>query len=270
MLSLGNHYFSAASGKADHSQMKESYKFFFHVLNEDQTNIYAANGLGMVCAERGEVDAAREIFSKAREAGKAMSEDISTNLAHVYVTQKRTVDAERLYQATYKSLSSRSGEAVAGRSAYLSECVAFSQLQHGRHEDALRSMQRAVHMSPSDIKMWFNMAVVAERAANVVVSKRTQKSVIEITEAIQDVNLASKIYLFVKVNHHLVKQGTGVRVSSAEKHLSSCEVDFSFCCVFFPVISHCSPDHREGVACTALCGPQRRISATRGTSSSGI
>jgi RNA polymerase-associated protein CTR9 len=229
MLSLGNYYFSIASGKADHNQMKESYKFFFHVLNEDQTNIYAANGLGMVCAERGEVDAAREIFSKAREAGKAMSEDISTNLAHVYITQKRTVDAERLYQATYRSISSTSGEAVAGRSAYLSECVAFSQLQHGRHEDALRSVQRATHMNPSDIKIWFNMAVVAESAAKIMVTKRTQKSVVEILEAVQDINLAIKIFSFVKLNHHLVKQGTGVRVSSAEKHLGSCEVEFPCC-----------------------------------------
>jgi len=65
--------------------------------------------------------------------------------------------------------------------------------------------------------------VVAEGAAKVVVSKRTQKSVVDIGEAIQDVHLASKIFTFIKVNHHLVKQGSGVRVSSAEKHLVSCE-----------------------------------------------
>ena len=68
MLSLGNYLFANPAGaksKAEAGQhLKESYKFFFHVLNEDQKNIYAATGLGMVCAEKGENEAAREIFSK--------------------------------------------------------------------------------------------------------------------------------------------------------------------------------------------------------------
>ena len=41
-----------------------SYKFYHHVLAEDKTNVYAANGLAMVCAEKAELDVAREIFSR--------------------------------------------------------------------------------------------------------------------------------------------------------------------------------------------------------------
>ncbi len=71
MLSLGNFFLSHVSSKGhgaatsgSGNSLKESYKFFFHVLNEDLTNVYAANGLGIVCAEKGESDAAREIFAK--------------------------------------------------------------------------------------------------------------------------------------------------------------------------------------------------------------
>jgi Flp pilus assembly protein TadD len=44
--------------------LKDSYKFFYHILNEDPKNAFAANGLGMVCAEMGELEAAREILSR--------------------------------------------------------------------------------------------------------------------------------------------------------------------------------------------------------------
>ena len=68
MLSLGNFYFALSSAAKSDSQLKDSYKFFYHVLNENHSNAYAANGLGMVCVEKREIEAAREIFSKAREA----------------------------------------------------------------------------------------------------------------------------------------------------------------------------------------------------------
>lgn len=64
MLSLGNFYFEHSANSKNESQLKESYKFFFHVLNENHNNAYAANGLGMVCARKKELDVARETFSK--------------------------------------------------------------------------------------------------------------------------------------------------------------------------------------------------------------
>ena len=64
MLSRGNlHFINIAK---DSSNIKDSYKFFYGALNEDKKNIYAANGLGMVCAEKTELDAAKEIFSRVR------------------------------------------------------------------------------------------------------------------------------------------------------------------------------------------------------------
>lgn len=75
MLSLGNFYFAhsnsnsssgASKGAGDSQQLKESYKFFFHVLNENHSNAFAANGLGMVCVKKNELDVARETFSKVR------------------------------------------------------------------------------------------------------------------------------------------------------------------------------------------------------------
>jgi tetratricopeptide (TPR) repeat protein len=65
MLSLGNFYYSSMSSNTKSEiTLKDSYKFFFHVLNDDIKNVYAANGLGMACAENKQINAAKDIFSK--------------------------------------------------------------------------------------------------------------------------------------------------------------------------------------------------------------
>lgn len=64
LVSLGNLYFSNVGSKV--SLVKESMKFYHIVLREHERNVYAANGLGMICAEKGENDVAREIFSRVR------------------------------------------------------------------------------------------------------------------------------------------------------------------------------------------------------------
>jgi tetratricopeptide (TPR) repeat protein len=69
---MGNFYFNSLYTQLNQpnekyeESWKQSYKFYFNVLEQDRSksNIYAANGLGIVCAEKGEYEAAREIFTK--------------------------------------------------------------------------------------------------------------------------------------------------------------------------------------------------------------
>jgi len=178
LLSLGNFYFAYSSSAKSESQLKESYKFFYHVLNDNPHNAFAANGLGMVCARKNEIEAARETFTKAREANTSMPEDICINLAHVYALQNRIVDAERLYQTTITNLLSRSGSGGSGSSnhlhlsdkaAYLNECVAHAQHRHSRHRDAAHSMHRALHLNPTNLRFWYNAAFAQECHASSIV-----------------------------------------------------------------------------------------------------
>lgn len=45
-------------------QLKESYKFYHHVLQHDRRSSYGANGLGIVMAEKSKLDAARDTFTR--------------------------------------------------------------------------------------------------------------------------------------------------------------------------------------------------------------
>jgi hypothetical protein len=108
MVSLGNFYHNAhrIAGKphekvfgesknkkdkgkdAERDWLHDSMKFYYSVLSDEGSkNVYAANGLGMICAEKGLFDSAREIVSKAQEANMREDEDINTNLAHIYLLQ---------------------------------------------------------------------------------------------------------------------------------------------------------------------------------------
>lgn len=43
---------------------KSSYKYYFNVLQDHVRNLYAANGLGIICAKKEEFESAKQIFNK--------------------------------------------------------------------------------------------------------------------------------------------------------------------------------------------------------------
>lgn len=91
MISLGNFYYSTLNKNDERYQdnLKFCYKFYHSILLEDNKNMFAANGLGMVCAEKNEYQAAKEIFTRVREESLTMRIDSTVNLAHVNLAQGR-------------------------------------------------------------------------------------------------------------------------------------------------------------------------------------
>lgn len=196
--------------------------------------MYAANGLGMVCAEKGELDVAREIISRARESSMPLSEDICSNLAHVHLAQGRLIDAEHLYQAALKtlprSLSSSGGSAAkhADKIVAAYECMAFAQLRNGRHTDALHSLLRGLHNDPSCLRGWYNVAVVRADLATTASKKKLDK-VDDIQDASQHLQLAKKLFNFLGTGGSQLAQGQkGAQYSSsmAARKEVICEVRF--------------------------------------------
>lgn len=136
MLCMGNWYFlnlgsfshaaTVASAAKYDSHVKDSYKYYHAVLNEDSwhNNVYAANGLAMICAEKGHMDVAKEIFNRLREAeltgkdsgssidghflvfNRNADDQLCANLGHVYLIQQKYTDAIHVYNSMMKSLLS--------------------------------------------------------------------------------------------------------------------------------------------------------------------
>ncbi len=75
--------------------MKLATDFYLKALQLDPRNIYAANGVGIIWAERGKYPEAKEFFTQVREA-TADIPDVWVNLAHVNVAQGQHVNAIKM------------------------------------------------------------------------------------------------------------------------------------------------------------------------------
>jgi hypothetical protein len=133
--------------------------------------------------------------------------------------QHRSVEAERLYQATIRSLS-RSGRSSADKPAYLSECVAGIQLKSGRFSEASRSVLRALHLDPTNLRCWYNSAFVGHTHANAVLAKASSPSA-AIEDARMALLVAKKVFKHLSMVHHASAAKQFDRKFAAENYKDS-------------------------------------------------
>ena len=158
-----------------------------------------------------------------------LSEDICANLAHVHLAQGRLIDAEHLYQAALKTLprSSSNSGGSSGRhadkivAAY--ECMAFAQFRNGRHTDALHSMLRGLHVDPSGLRGWYNVAVVRADYASSASKSKIEK-VDDIQDASQHLLLARKLFSFLATQSTQGQRGALYSAKMAARKDVLCEV----------------------------------------------
>ena len=73
--------------------------YYKQVLEESsKMNIYAANGIGVVLAEKGELVKAKDIFSRVLEASTENIECVLINLGHVLLALGKHGEAIRMYE----------------------------------------------------------------------------------------------------------------------------------------------------------------------------
>jgi RNA polymerase-associated protein CTR9 len=100
-LSLGNIYFANLKTvpKKYAKHLQRAADFYKSILTKDTANAYAANGIGTVLAEKGELFKAKEIFNRVREVSGDTIADAHLNLGHIFLAQKKHPEALRMYQS---------------------------------------------------------------------------------------------------------------------------------------------------------------------------
>ncbi|GKY99266.1 hypothetical protein MPSEU_000881700 [Mayamaea pseudoterrestris] len=108
MLSLGTIYFSTLFVNPERYSKHLTYAsdYFKSVLGKDPANAYAANGLGAVLAEKGEIYKAKEIFNRVREVSGDTIADALMNLGHILLATKKHPEALQMYQSYMKRAES--------------------------------------------------------------------------------------------------------------------------------------------------------------------
>ena len=193
MISQGNLYYKSLSDKQNFEKnLKRTYKFYHNVLAKNPKNAYATNGIGMICAEMNRFDAARELFSRARESNINAAGDISLNLAHTHLFQGKNNDALRMYQSTI-NIATTSAKAPA-RYLSLLEGVCFAHFRNKQYNEAMKSLLRVLRHDPTVPHVWYNLAFVLQQSANQMISTQVKNS---IENSIGNYNLAQVIFKFL-------------------------------------------------------------------------
>lgn len=96
-LSLGNrNYFAAVRNekrnpKLEATHLEKAKELYTRVMIQHSSNLYAANGVAVVFAEKGHFDVSKDIFTQVQEATSGsvfvQMPDVWINLAHVYFAQ---------------------------------------------------------------------------------------------------------------------------------------------------------------------------------------
>jgi RNA polymerase-associated protein CTR9 len=100
MLCLGNIYFDNLKTPRRYAKhLGYAADFYRRILNKDNANAYAANGIGTVLAEKGDLPRSKEIFNRVREISGDTIPDALLNLGHIYLALSKHNEALQMYQS---------------------------------------------------------------------------------------------------------------------------------------------------------------------------
>lgn len=240
MLSLGNIYFANLSLPGRYAKhIVYSADFYKRILQKDNANAYAANGLGTVLAEKAELFKAKEIFNRVREVSGDNIADAHLNLGHVYLAQKRHPEALQMYQSYLKR--TEDGSAPISSKSRVDDKVdvllyiAFAYFDWARqtelfnnskaapaderYKKAMENLELALQEDTSkSIVLTYNLCMTKLQAANCVLQKlnrNIRRTAAEVQEALDGLQKSHET-----VEEILKKKAEGLKVTIATSTLN--------------------------------------------------
>lgn len=206
--------YSAADERSREPILRACFDAYKNALKRWPQNLYAANGLGMILAEQGKLDAANDVFAKVREASPDAL-PATMNLAHTQVALGNVGPALQLYShASKKLLGNGNGNSAqvlapavisaAGGGSLVDEGLAAEQvkllsyearahMESGSFGSAVKALTKAVHLAPNDLRARFNLAfAMAEEALRVLKLDPTARTAAEVEEAVEHMKASAK------------------------------------------------------------------------------
>ncbi|XP_028786901.1 protein CTR9 homolog isoform X1 [Neltuma alba] len=181
-LSLGNwNYFAAVRNekrnpKLEATHLEKAKELYTRVLIQHSANLYAANGAGVVLAEKGHFDVSKDIFTQVQEAASGsvfvQMPDVWINLAHVYFAQGNFALAVKMYQNCLRKFYHNTDSQIL---LYL----ARTHYEAEQWQDCIKTLLRAIHLAPSNYTLRFDAGVAMQKfsASTLQKAKRTADEV---------------------------------------------------------------------------------------------
>lgn len=193
MLALGNVWLQTLHQPTRDREKEKRHQdralaIYKQVLRNDAKNLYAANGIGAVLAHKGYFREARDVFAQVREATAEIS-DVWLNLAHIYVEQKQYISAVQMYENCLKKFYKYQNTEVL---LYLARAL----FKCGKLQECKQTLLRARHVAPSDTVLMFNVALVLQRLATLVL-KDEKSNLKAVLSAVKELELAHRYFSYL-------------------------------------------------------------------------
>ncbi|XP_027009006.1 RNA polymerase-associated protein CTR9 homolog [Tachysurus fulvidraco] len=193
MLALGNVWLQTLHQPTRDREKEKRHQdralaIYKQVLRNDSKNLYAANGIGAVLAHKGYYREARDVFAQVREATADIS-DVWLNLAHIYVEQKQYISAVQMYENCLKKFYKYQNTEVL---LYLARAL----FKCGKLQECKQMLLRARHVAPSDTVLMFNVALVLQRLATLVL-KDEKSNLKAVLSAVKELELAHRYFSYL-------------------------------------------------------------------------
>ncbi|XP_034383282.1 RNA polymerase-associated protein CTR9 homolog isoform X2 [Cyclopterus lumpus] len=193
MLALGNVWLQTLHQPTRDREKEKRHQdralaIYKQVLRNDSKNLYAANGIGAVLAHKGFFREARDVFAQVREATADIS-DVWLNLAHIYVEQKQYISAVQMYENCLKKFYKYQNTEVL---LYLARAL----FKCGKLQECKQMLLKARHVAPSDTVLLFNVALVLQRLATLVL-KDEKSNLKAVLSAVKELELAHRYFSYL-------------------------------------------------------------------------
>ena len=208
--------------KREEEHYERAYSLFQKSLQKDNSNIYAANGLGIVLAERGRIDEAKTVFQLVQEgmaAKGAINADILVNQGHIHLAKAQYTQASNLYARAQNQFYFNQNENVMLYQAK-------AHYENGNLDEARKILRKALNIAPWNHRIRFNLAYVIQEVAQRTLN-RTMKSttsdgrLAQVESAIEDLTLAHKLFEQLQTLGTQTEYGFDVKRTSV--HVSFCK-----------------------------------------------
>eukprot|EP01083_Nonionella_stella_P178420 630226_1 len=213
LLSLGNMYISAMNAKTPKTKddgLRKAWGFFKRVMELEPRNMFAANAIGVLLAERGFLNEAKSIFLQVREATSTMPE-VWINLGHILVSEGNYDNAVTMYAKAIRCMDS-------SKSAIVQLYLARAYYLGDKMKECKAVLQQALLRNPRHEGIWYNLALAQEEFAIGILKKDPDKRFYEEVEQ-ADRALRQAHLIFKRL---LTSENRDVPNEKCEKHANYC------------------------------------------------
>ncbi|VDK18129.1 unnamed protein product [Anisakis simplex] len=196
LVALGNVWLETLSSvhrkrEKDKDYRERALMMYSKALKVHPKNIWAANGIGCIIAQKGAIQEARDIFAQVREATAEFC-DVWVNIAHIYMEQKQYVAAIQMYDNCVKKFK-RFNDVP------LMQYMARAYYKAGKLDECRFMLEKAQIESPDNLMVKFNYAFVLQKLATQTL--RDEKSSLEMVNgAVSDLKTAESIFTYISDN----------------------------------------------------------------------